>query len=392
MPRMWTDQWVRALPHPKPGAAEAVFKDPALSGHRLTVTRTKKKFEVQARQPRTRKSFVVIVGDATAGTTVEEARAKAAGILGKIRAGDDPRSKAKDSLATLGAAWTEYEARTDLRPSVLTTYRSVYDTHLAAWANVPLRTLLDNPRMAKEMHERITKESGPSAADHAARLLRSIYRNAAKLDTALPRDRHPCSAVEWHGDRKREDAAIPAKQMPAWKKQLDDLRAMSPARAAFQLLVLRLGCRPGELAKAEWEHVDLKNKLLWIPVSKTEAYEVPIPRQAIAEFKALAETRESHFIFAARGKAGHLARLQEARLSHSSNEMRHSHHTVGTVLGINEMVLDVLEGRTLLKAGAAGRGYIDRGELGPQVRAAQDAINARIDVLFKSGREKARAA
>jgi hypothetical protein len=52
------------------------------------------------------------------------------------------------------------------------------------------------------------------------------------------------------------------------------------------------------------------------------------------------------------------------------------------VLGINELVLDVCEGRTLLKSGMAGRGYIDRGELGPKVREAQETINREIDRLF----------
>ena len=63
--------------------------------------------------------------------------------------------------------------------------------------------------------------------------------------------------------------------------------------------------------------------------------------------------------------------------------MRHTHKTIGTVLGINELVLDVCEGRTLLKSGMAGRGYIDRGELGPKVREAQQSINDRIDELFR---------
>jgi hypothetical protein len=43
-----------------------------------------------------------------------------------------------------------------------------------------------------------------------------------------------------------------------------------------------------------------------------------------------------------------------------------------------------LEGRSLLKAGLAGRGYLDSNELGPEIRAAQQAINDRIDQLIAS--------
>ena len=41
-------------------------------------------------------------------------------------------------------------------------------------------------------------------------------------------------------------------------------------------------------------------------------------------------------------------------LSHSGNQMRHTHHTVGVLLGVDELILDVIEGRSLLKVGAAG--------------------------------------
>jgi hypothetical protein len=55
---------------------------------------------------------------------------------------------------------------------------------------------------------------------------------------------------------------------------------------------------------------------------------------------------------------------------------------LGVQHGIDEIVLDVLEGRSLLKSSLAGRGYIDRSELGPKVRAAQHTINHEIDRLF----------
>jgi hypothetical protein len=58
---------------------------------------------------------------------------------------------------------------------------------------------------------------------------------------------------------------------------------------------------------------------------------------------------------------------------------------LAALLGIPELVRDVLEGRSLLKAGLAGRGYIERSELGPKVREAQQLINDEIDKLFAEG-------
>jgi integrase len=392
MARRWTDDWVRSLEHPGSGESERVFHDPTLSGHRLAVKRTRKVFEVQADQPRgacangKRKTFVVQTGDAL-DTTIEQSRERAIVVLSRIRKGEDPRARNPERETTLGGAWEEFKKRRDLGPRTLAMYEGAWKRCLEKWKEYTLRHLVENPRLSRDEHAAITAAKGPSEADHAMRLLRSTYRHAARLDTTLPGDRHPCSAVQWHGDKTRKDAAIPATQMARWKEQVEALRNTSPLRAAFQMLLLRLGCRPGELASAKWPQVDVEKRLFWIPVSKTEEYEVPLSKQAVAEFEALLDSRALNrprcdFVFPARGKEGHLKRLSEAALSHSSNSMRHTHKTIGTVLGINELVLDVCEGRTLLKSGMAGRGYIDRGELGPKVREAQEAINQQIDRLF----------
>jgi integrase len=215
------------------------------------------------------------------------------------------------------------------------------------------------------------------------RLRRTTYKHRAKLDLTLPGDRNPCSAVAWHGDRKRTGAAIPAKMMPTWKRQAEALRKESPLCAAFQVLLLRLGCRPNELASAEWPQSDFKRKTPWIPDSKEEPYEVPLSAQAVAEFKkllwkrgALNATGKDHVFPSRVGKHEHLAQYTEPKgvLSHSSNQMRHTHHTLGTRLGVKEIVLDVLEGRSILKSGAAGRGYVDNHELGTELRQAQDSV------------------
>jgi integrase len=392
----WTDQWVRELPHPREGEPERVYRDPSVAGHRLTITRNRKKFEVQAKWPKRLggKTFVVITGDAL-DCTVEQARDMAATMLARIRKGEDPRGRSAEKETTLGGAWTKYKERGDLRPRTRAMYDGMYRRNLEPWAGESLRTLVMNPTKAHDEHKVITKRSGPSEADHAMRLLRSIYRHAARLDTSLPGDRNPCSAVEWHGDKKRTEGAIPAKMMPAWKKQLEAVRKRSPIRAAFQILLLRLGCRPNELASSEWWQVDFKRRVFWIPEhetdgAKVEPYEVPLSSQAVAEFKKLLEARglnspgKDHVFPSRMGKhaKGHLVHYSEKTLSHRSNKMRHTHHTLGTRLGIKEIIVDVMEGRSIIASGSAGRGYIDTHELGPELRKGQEIINQEIDRLF----------
>ena len=347
-----------------------------------------------------RRTHVVVVGDVT-DTTIEQSRERASITIGRIRRGEDPKGRSLEAETTLGAAWTKYLERTDLGRRTRTMYEGMYRRNLQKWAGVTLRTLVMTPTMALDEHRVITTRSGESEADHAMRLLRSIYLYAAKLDTSLPSDRNPCTALkgQWHGDKSRKEASIPREKMAAWGKQLDALRLKSPMRAAFQMLLLRLGCRPTELASASWWQVDFERKVFWIPEpesdadgAKEEPYEVPLTAQAIAEFEWLRENVRPlnrpgrDLIFPSRmSKRGHgrLAQVYESRLSHSSYALRHTHHTIGTRLpGIKEIVLDLCEGRSIKKSGAAGRGYIDTHELGPEIRAAQQSINDEIDNLL----------
>ncbi len=378
-----TDESIAAAPYVAVGAKEVVVPDPLLHRHRLTITATRKKFEIQAERPKKfgeRKTFVRTIGTAPM-MKVAEAREKATGMLARIDAGQEPEGHA----STLGDAWERFKSRGDLRPRTLKVYEGAYNRCLSPWAATPLKTLSDNPTMAEDLHKKLTAERGPSEANHALELLRIIFRAQAKRDRTLVLGHHPCTSVQWN-PTKPADAAIPSAMMPAWAVQLEKLRERNPLRAGFQFLCLRTGCRPGELSRAKFP--DIERGVLVLPETKTHLVEVPLCPQIDAEIEKMRELRDSlwpssPFIFPT-GPDAHLKRLTEPKdvLSHSGNSGRHSHHSIGTVLGISELVLDVLEGRTLLKSGMAGRGYIDRSELGPNVRAAQVAINDRIDELL----------
>jgi len=91
------------------------------------------------------------------------------------------------------------------------------------------------------------------------------------------------------------------------------------------------------------------------------------------------------WLFPSRGDDGRLQRLTEekATLSHSGNCGRHTFSTQASLLGIDDKTRDVLQGRTLVKAGVAGSLYLDRGEFGAKARKASQKINDRIDQLAK---------
>lgn len=405
----WTDPWVQQLAHPKSG--ETIYPDPAVSGHRLIVSKTTKRFEIQRDRPKRfgeRKTYKYQTGDALTGTSIKDARDKAIAAFAAISEGRSPRDNDPEPLApptisnfngspamtTLDGAWQKFRNRNKLRPKTRELYTTVYDTHLKKWESETLVSLAMQPVKAEEEHRKITEERGPRAANLAMMLLRSIHRDAAKRDTALSAARHPCTSIEWNPEDPRKGAAVPADKMADWFRQVEVLRQKSPVRASFQILCLRTGCRPGELAARRWDDIDWDRKVLTIPESKTELIEVPLIDQIIAELECVKEAGQKLFpgnphIFP-RASGKHISRFIEPKdvLSHSGNCGRHGHHTIGTKVGLKhgmrEIVLDALEGRSLLKAGLAGRGYLDSNELGPEIRAAQQAINDRIDELFAS--------
>jgi integrase len=257
-------------------------------------------------------------------------------------------------------------------------------------------SLAMTPAIAHDEHKRITERSGPFAANDAMKLMSAIYNYAARFDVRLPRDRHPCSAVEWNLEHGREGAAIPPEMMRQWKRQLEAMRFRSPVHAAFHMLCLRLGARPGELARSKWRDVDWKRQVLTMPLTKRFSYEIPLTPQALGELRKLCslpiinrETTED-FIFPSprmNMSGGCIQFWRETKdvLTHTGICGRHTHHTIGTSLEINEIILDVLEGRSIARVGLVGRQYVDRGSLGQGLRRAQEKIDGEIDRLFAGG-------
>jgi hypothetical protein len=70
------------------------------------------------------------------------------------------------------------------------------------WANMPLATLSAQPVLAEDLHTKLTQKHGPSEANHALRLLRTIFRDTARRDRSLVREQHPCTSITWNVERR----------------------------------------------------------------------------------------------------------------------------------------------------------------------------------------------
>ena len=124
--------------------------------------------EIKAERPKrfgARKTYVRALGIAPM-MSVAGAREKATAMLARVNSGKDPAGYEN----TLGDAWEQVRARSDLKPRTLKVYAATYNRCLSQWASTPLKTLSDNPVMSEELHNKLTDERGPSEANHALHL------------------------------------------------------------------------------------------------------------------------------------------------------------------------------------------------------------------------------
>jgi hypothetical protein len=172
----------------------------------------------------------------------------------------------------------------------------------------------------------------------------------------------------------------------------------NPERRAFHRLCLFTGARPGELTRALVE--DVAGGVIVLRDTKTApVVEIPISEQIARELEALMDARtrmgmaRTRFLFPAESEAGCIKEWREDRatLSYWGNSGLHTFKTIATALNVSDIISDILQGRQLHKHGMAGRGYINKAELGPTLRAAEALISAEIDRLLGAGSDSADA-
>jgi integrase len=228
-----------------------------------------------------------------------------------------------------------------------------------------------------DWHKKIVRTSGPAAADHAAKILRAMYRHAMRRDTTLPPGL-PTAAVEFVGGQRSQDA-LDFADFPAWRAAWDKIE--SPTRKAFQLLDLLCGARPGELARLKWVDVLPRERVFVIRAAKsrkaTHDIRVVMP-SAIARALKLARDAagESEWVFPSRD-GGHIVKFDCDGLPAHGMMLRRTWRTVAADVGVDELVAHFLLGH--IPPGISA-GYVQKMILasGQGMRAAQRAVSKRI--------------
>jgi Arm DNA-binding domain len=381
---------------------QTIIRDSDLPGFFVMVGTRSKAFMVQGdlRQGKLRQSLRLKVGEVGRLTT-REARARAKALLGQISEGIDPRPKSEPDEPpagdrrdpTLRAAWGSYREshmrRKGRSEKTIRGYGDHVERLMVRWLDQPLSVLGNDPSLVKDFHDEITHGSGPYMANCCMRTLRAVYNHARKAARGLPTE-NPVFAVDWNPEYRR-DTGLGMSDLALW---FDQLRALeNPLRREMHLFLLLSGSRPEVIKRAKLEHLNLRERWLFVPEPKggvRKAFYIPLSREMImCALRAMRLGRliypenAAGWLFPADSDSGHIVEHRESRdqLSHWGNELRQTYRTVGQIAGVGDVDMHLLMNHSLPGVNA---GYITRNKLvGDHLRSAQQKISSAVTAVIK---------
>ena len=279
----------------------------------------------------------------------DEARKRAALIIARIRAGEEP---VPEPVAAVGPTVAEVAERfrrdhiaVRLKASSARRLESVIQRHiLPAFGNRPMVGIERKDVLA--LHQRMS--GTPNQANRMLRTLSLMYtlaRDWGMLPAGvLSAGHNPCTGVMKYPERKRERFLTDA-EFERLGDVLKDAQmrggASESSMAAIRLLLLT-GCRKSEILTLRWEHVDLPAAQLHLPDAKTGARTVSLPEEAVKVLEEIRRVPGNPWVIAGRKPNTHLmsldvgwrtlrsrAGLEDVRI----HDLRHSYASRALALG-----------------------------------------------------------
>ncbi len=224
--------------------------------------------------------------------SAHEARGRAARIVNRIKAGEEPVPEPLPvelaggaTVADLAERYMEQHVAAHCKDSTAEGIRQLLDKHvLPEFGKLPL-VAVKRERVAT-FHARLG--GVPHAANRAVALMSRMYGMAADWEM-VPDGINPCRAIVRHREFKRERFLTDTEF-----RRLGEALAEAPVKggvsvhavAAIRLLMLT-GCRKSEILSLQWKDVDLEARELKLPDSKTGPRAVPLSPPAVKVLEEL---------------------------------------------------------------------------------------------------------
>ena len=331
---------------PNPEAGEPTFADAILD--RIVHGETRellhhdilggKVYIAQAREPG-KKIWRVTIGRHDV-LNADRARQRAAFIIARIRAGEEPvplplaaRFNGGPTVADLADNYLEEHAAVRLKARTQLRVCGMLQNHiLPALGRLPLEAI--ERSHVVEFHQKLSDR--PVTANKSIKVLPHMYRLGEGWGL-VPEGFNPCRSVEKYPERSRERFLTYA-EFARLGRVLDEAvksgAAPLMAVTAIRLLMLT-GCRKSEILTLRWSDVDLDAGELHLADSKTGPRAVQLTPTAVELLDTLPRRKDSPWVFPGNDRDGRYsgggldhawrtlraaARLEDVRL----HDLRHS--------------------------------------------------------------------
>ena len=307
--------------------------------------------------------------------SLRSARDVARGWKLKLQRGEDPR-RPKDVFPTVQTALDDYLRSASLAPRTVEFYE-----HAGARLGSLLRAPVDSvtPQQCAEVHARLTRSSGPSAANGSLRTLKAVLNHQARTLDLPP---NPVTrGVRMNPERPR-DWSIPPEEMPEMWRRLEAIE--SPIMRALWTTLLLTGLRSNDCRTMKWQHID-EDGIVTVPNPKggeSRAFRLPLPDLALKRIMELPRFNEYVF-YSPSAASGHVQKpRRKGAFPYSPHQMRHTFRTMAFEAGVDFQTIVILMNHS---SPHVSFNYVTRANLLGPMREAMGKIEQRI-VMYRNKR------
>ena len=290
----------------------------------------------------------------------EEARRRAALMVSRIKAGEEPvpeplsATLAKGpTVADIARRYLEDHVAVRCRPRTAEFYRTAVEKYLVPRLGKLSALAVDHARVT-ELHHALRDK--PVMANKVVETLSRIY-NAAEDRGLIPEASNPCGLVVKNRERKRERFLTPDEFQRLGRAlgEVTGCRRVSPYSVAAIRLLILTGCRKREILHLRWEQVDLEAAELRLPDTKTGPRRVALSPRAVRVLEGIPRLPDSPWVIPgmvagrpmrnideAWGVVCELAGIEDARI----HDCRHSFASRALALGENLPMIGRLLGHS----------------------------------------------